>query len=323
MFKSRWTAFTVTSAFVFTLALVLSLTESRVAAQSAIDGQWTASFGREDSSRHNGEWNDKNKEDNSNKLHLNFDLRLEKGKGHSVGQNYEFTDFQGLTREQVTAGGPVKFSLMREAGSIECEGRFESGKGSGTFRFIPDASFISNMRSRGFDFEKESSDHDSDNVSERLFSAATLNVTTALADDLASSGFGKLNLENLFQAAIFKIDSKFMREMKATGFPNLGMEELVKARIFKIDPQFVNEVSQLGFNKQPFEGLVQMRIFKITPEFISEVRNEGFTNVSMEELVQMRIFKIDANYIREARANGVRMEVETLVQRKIGAGRHN
>ena len=322
MFKKRWIAFTVTSGFVFSLALVLSLPQSRVAAQSAIDGQWTASFGREDSGRHNSEWNDKNKEDNSNKLHLNFDLRLEKGKGHSVGQNYEFTDFQGLTREQVTAGGPVKFSLVREAGTIECEGRFDNGKGSGTFRFMPDASFITNMRGRGFDFEKESSDHGTESVSERLFSAATLNITTALADDLTSSGFGKLNVENLFEAAIFKIDSKFMREMKATGFPNLGMQDLVKARIFKIDPQFVNDVSQMGFNKQSFEGLVQMRIFKITPEFISEVRGEGFSNISLEQLVQMRIFKIDSNYIREARANGVPMEVDTLVQRKIGAGRH-
>jgi len=322
MFKTRWMGFIVTSAFVFSLALVLSLPQSRVAAQNAIDGQWTASLGREDARRHNPEWSDTKNVDTSEKFHLNLQLNTEKGNRHSVGQSYEFSDFQGLTREQVTAGGPVKFSLVREAGTIECEGRFDNNKGSGTFRFTPNAAFITGMRSRGFDFEKEFSDRDPQSVNERLFSAAALNVTTALADDLISSGFGKLKIENLFEAAIFKIDSKFMREMKATGFPNLGMDDLVKARIFKIDPQFVNDVSQMGFNKQPFEGLVQMRIFKITPEFISEVRGEGFTNISIEELVQMRIFKIDANYIREARANGVPMEVDTLVQRKIGVGRH-
>jgi len=30
------------------------------------------------------------------------------------------------------------------------------------------------------------------------FRAATLNVTTALADDLLSAGFGKLNVDDLF-----------------------------------------------------------------------------------------------------------------------------
>ena len=55
-----------------------------------------------------------------------------------------------------------------------------------------------------------------------------LNVTTALADDLASAGFGKLQTEDLFKAAIFKVDSKFAREMKASGFENLGMENWLK-----------------------------------------------------------------------------------------------
>jgi hypothetical protein len=38
--------------------------------------------------------------------------------------------------------------------------------------------------------------------------------------------------------------------------------------------------------------------------------------------VKLRIFKIDAQYIREAKADGVPMEVERLVQRKIGIARH-
>ena len=94
------------------------------------------------------------------------------------------------------------------------------------------------MRSRGFDFEKSAARHD-DGTEGRLLSAALLNVTTALADDLKSVGFGPLDIEDLFKAAIFKVDSKFMAEMKATGFPNMGMEDLVKARIFKIDADYV------------------------------------------------------------------------------------
>ena len=78
----------------------------------------------------------------------------------------------------------------------------------------------------------------------------------------------------------------------------------------------------MGFEKEPFESLVKMQIFKVTPEFITEVRNEGLTNLQIEDLVKLRIFKIDALYIREAKADGAPLEVERLVQRKIGVAHH-
>jgi hypothetical protein len=283
--------------------LVLSawLAVPKTEAQSAVTGTWTASVSKED-----------------NKIHLSFERNSKPGHRNQMGQTFEFSDLQGLTREQALSGGPASFSLVREAGRIDCEGSFQNGKGSGTFRFTGNAAFVSAMKSRGFDFESDQNAGDEDNRENKLFAATTLNVTTALADDLASAGFGKLQTEDLFKAAIFKVDSKFMREMKESGYENLGMEELVKARIFKIDADFVKQVSQMGFEKEPFESLVKMQIFKVTPEFITEMRNEGLTNLQVEELVKLRIFKIDADFIRKARSEGVPIEVERLVQRRIG-----
>ena len=288
-------------------ALVLFAAGSKVTrAQRTLTGQWTASTKSE-----------------ANKLQLNLESQSEHGNKHQMGQSFEYNDLQGLTREQATNGGPVRFSLVREAGRIDCEGSFQNGKGSGTFQFTANQGFVSAMKSRGFDFEKTTWSENGDREgNDRLFAATTLNVTTALADDLVSSGFGHLNVDDLFKAAIFKIDSTFMREMKASGFPNLTMEDLVKARIFKIDAEFVTKVTQMGFDKEPFESLVKMQIFKVTPEFVSEVRNEGLTDLSVEDVVKLRIFKIDAEYIRKAKSEGVPLEVERLVQRKIGVGRN-
>ena len=286
------------------LALASWVTGPKVAAQNTTTGTWTASVSKE-----------------KDKINLNFERRTEKGGRSQHGQSYDFSELQGLSREQATNGGPVSFSLAREAGRIDCEGSFQNGKGSGTFRFTGNPSFVSAMKSRGFDFEASRNADDEDRGEDRLFAATTLNVTTALADDLASLNFGKLHTEDLFKAAIFHIDSKFAREMRGSGFEDLGMEELVKARIFKIDADFVRQVAQMGFEKEPFESLVKMQIFKVTPEFITEVRNEGLTNLQIEDLVKLRIFKIDANYIRQAKAEGVPLEVERLVERRIGVAR--
>ena len=282
------------------VVLVASLATLNLSAQNPVTGEWTATL-------------------NKDKSKLNLEL-VRNGKKGRIDQSFELSEL-GLTREQVEAGGPVRFSLVREAGTVDAEGSFQDGKGSGTFRFTGSSAFVSGMKSRGFDFEKESSRDPHGSLEERLLTAAVLNVTTARADDLVSAGFGNLTVGDLFKATIFKIDSAYMREMKDTGFPNLGMEELVKARIFKIDAKFVREAAEMRFEKNQFEDLVKMSIFKITPEFVTEIRNEGLTNLSIEEVVKLKIFKIDAAFIRQAKAEGVPLKVERLVQRRIGVDR--
>jgi hypothetical protein len=265
------------------------------------------------------------------KINLNFATRQEtegeKKFSHSIGHTFEFSEV-GLTREQVTNGGPVTFRIMREAGTIEGEGTFQDEKGTGNYRFIVNSGFLAAMKSRGFDFEKDftvrkearGSKHET-TVEEKLFTATVLNVTTKLADDLRSANFADLDVSDLFKAAIFKIDGAFMREMKATGFPNLTMEDLVKARIFKIDANAVRRATEMGLGKHGFEDLVKMSIFKVTPEFLAEVRNEGLTNLTMEEAVKLRIFNINGEFIRKAKAEGVPVNVESLVQKKLGVSR--
>jgi len=299
---SNWKRAFLGMALITSVALLVWIAGANAIAQSSLSGEWTATVSKDNS-----------------KIQLRLEQRSDKSGRHQMGQSFEISDFQGLTREQALNGGPVNFSLVREAGRIDMEGSFQNGKGSGTFRFTGNAGFVSAMKSRGFDFDQTSRNDDRDSE-DRLFAATVLNVTTALADDLNSAGFGKLQTEDLFKAAIFKIDSNFMREMKASGF-NLGMEDLVKARIFKIDAEFVKQVGQMGFEKEPFESLVKMQIFKVTPEFITEMRNEGLNNLQVEDLVKLRIFKIDTEFIRAAKADGVPMEVEKLVQRKIGVAR--
>jgi hypothetical protein len=302
--RTVWNRFFIGMALITSVALLIWIAGSSAVAQNSYTGEWTATVSSKDNS----------------KIQLNFERKSAKHGRNQMGQSFEFSDLQGLTREQALSGGPVNFSLVREAGRIDMEGSFQNGKGSGTFRFTGNPSFISAMKSRGFDFESNQDDEDRDSES-RLFAATTLNVTTALADDLSSAGLGKLQVEDLFKAAIFKVNSQFAREMKASGFQDLGMEELVKARIFKVDAEFARQVSQMGFDKEPFESLVKMQIFKVTPEFITEMRNEGLNDLHIEDLVKLRIFKIDTDFIRAAKADGVPLDVERLVQRKIGVAR--
>lgn len=285
-----------------------------IVAQAPITGDWKADMRSE-------------KQESSGKIHISLERKTEDGR-HQNGNSYSFDELRGLSLEQ-TQNGRVNFSIVREAGNIECEGTFTNGKGIGTFRFVPNKAFFDGMRSRGFDFEKSDRDdsktnytgvqyRDKHNTEERMLSAAMLNVTTALADDLLSANFGKLDVDDLFKAAIFKVDSKFMVEMKNSGFPNLTFEDLVKARIFKIDADYVRQVHEMGFSSKGFESLVKFRIFKVTPEFLGELRAAGLKDLDSEDIVKCRIFKIDADFVRKARSEDPKATIEDMVKMKIG-----
>ena len=76
------------------------------------------------------------------------------------------------------AGGELMPALQVmdavQAGTIECEGSFQNGKGAGTFRFTGNPGFVAAMKGRGFDFEKrDTSKHHDGETEDRLFAAAT------------------------------------------------------------------------------------------------------------------------------------------------------
>ncbi len=303
--------------FLFSIVFIVIVIGSYViVAQTPITGEWKADTRPERSKNTHSDVDVRSDKKGGDSLHISFERSRGEKNRSQHGSSFAYSDLQGLTPEQ-TQNGRVSFRLVREAGTVECEGTFVNGKGTGTFTFIPDQAYLSAMNARGFDFAKSNSRHE-DAVEERQFSAALLNVTTALADDLRSVDLGPLDVDDLFKASIFKVDSKFMAEMKASGFPDLKMEDLVKARIFKIDADYVRQVHQMGFSDKGFEGLVKFRIFKVTPEFLNELRAQGFDNLSAEEIVKFRIFNIDPDFIRKAKAEDPGVTVEQMVQMKIG-----
>lgn len=280
----------------FSVFIIIAIGSYVIVAQTATTGDWKAEY----------------KAEKDGKIHLSFERRSEKGT-NQMSSNYLLSELQGLTNAQLSASDTaVRFSLVREAGTIECEGKFNNGKGAGTFRFTSNAQFVSAMQSRGFALSDE-----------KLFAAATLNLTTAFVDDLKSVGFDNLKTEDLFKAVIFKVTPQFMREMASIGFPNLDMEDLVKARIFKIDADYARQVKEMGFGTQSLEELVKLRIFKVTPEFIREVQSEGLSDLTAEQVVKLKIFKIDAEFIRQARNENVPANVEDLVKKRIGVWKGN
>jgi hypothetical protein len=243
-------------------------------------------------------------------IQFTFNRRTRSGHSSMSGNGFALADFQGLTREQVTASGntQVSFRLAREAGTVECQGSFRDGKGAGDWRLVPSQAFKSAMRTRGYE----------DLTDEQVFTSVMVNVTSKYVDDFKSMGFDQLDYQEVIKGRIFNVTPQFASELKSLGFDNLDLEDLVKARIFNVDAEFIRQVQAMGFDKQSLEGLVKFRIFKITPQFISEMKSAEFENLTSEELVKLRIFEISPAFVKSLKAEGLSpISVEDAVKLRI------
>src|ERR1044072_1169267 len=212
------------------LAILISGDGVRVNAQSSkhdqpwagsvIDGQWFA----EVSTKKPG------------KMYFSFQRRVDQGGDHynmMSSRDMPLGEFQGLPADLLSASKTsVNFSIVREAGTFQCEGVFNEGKGVGFWTLTPSAKFISAMRERGYD-----------NLTEQnLLSAAMNNITAKFSDDLKSAGYGGLTFEQLRRAVTHDLSPQYIRELRSAGYENLTIEELVRARNHDIDTAYLREV---------------------------------------------------------------------------------
>jgi hypothetical protein len=188
----------------------------------------------------------------------------------------------------------LRFQIVREAGTFECEGYFRDGKGAGFWTFTPSQNFISAMRSRGYGNLTE----------DNLFAAAIANVSVKMIEDLKSFGYDRLSFDQLFRAGAFRVTPEFIRAWRSAGFNNLSFEKLVNLGTFNVTPVYLNEIKAAGYEDVTLEELTQARTFGATTGFIQLWRTAGFKDISLEEVTELATFKVTPEYLNEIKSSG-------------------
>lgn len=234
--------------------------------QSIITGEWVADF----------------RPDKPDGITLTFMRTAAKDGVRQAGDTYFLDELQGLAPGAASAKTNVIFQIVREAGTFVCEGYFSNGKGRGSWTLTPNKSFVSAMRSRGYD-----------NLSENdLFHAAYGKTSIKLVDDLKSAGYDRLPMDELVAAGIFKVNSEFIRMWRSAGFNNLSFDELIQLGTFKVTPEFLNEIKAEGFPQISPSSAVELKAHKIDRDFIRRVKARGFPDVTLDEIIELRIHKM-------------------------------
>jgi hypothetical protein len=291
---------TITSAIV-TLAMAPLLTITALA-QTQSRGTWTA----EPSDKHPDQ--------------LQFNI-YRQSKHSQFGNNMPISDFRGLDSAAINgANTPVKFQLVRDAGTVQFDGTFNKGLGHGEFNFAASQEYLSAMKQMGYSeadskafelalldvsraYAKEIKDLGYNPDLQGLIEARIFKVGRDQINGLKSVGVTDLSLHKLVEYQIFNVTPDYVREMRAA-FPNISLDKMVEMRIHKATPEFAKEMAQLGYSGLTADQLVAFRIHKVTPEFIREVGELGFKNLGPDQLVQFRIFGVGPDQIKDLAKEG-------------------
>ncbi|MGA9997112.1 MAG: hypothetical protein WBP93_16965, partial [Pyrinomonadaceae bacterium] len=270
-----------------------AMPETASSAQGAITGQWLIET-----------------QPNSDKVYFSISRRNENGGMHDSSSDVSPDKFRGLTREQMMSGGGVnvRFEMVRDAGTITCEGWFKNGKGSGHWTFAPSGAFLGEMQRMGYQQLS----------SEDLFAMAVHDVTVAFIEELRALGYERPPKDDLIAMRIHGVASKFIIDLKAMGYDRVPVDDLVAMRIHGVTIDFVRNLEKAGYRNPEIDNLVALRIHNVSNEFINELKELGYTQIPLDDLVAMRIHGVETEFIKELQALGYNnVEADDLVAMKI------
>jgi hypothetical protein len=164
------------------------------------------------------------------------------------GAPFDLSVNRGLTAEQMlsTTQTPVRFEIAREAGTFVCEGYFQSGRGSGSFVFQPNAVFREQLQLLGIQVDDL-----------RLVAMAIQDMTSQFVRDIREV-YPAASVNQLMNMRVQHVTPDFVREIREL-YPSASINDLINMRVQNATSQFAQEMHQVNPSISIRE-LVQMRV---------------------------------------------------------------
>jgi hypothetical protein len=186
----------------------------------------------------------------------------------------------------------VHFTIVRDAGKVECEGFLNNGEGAGIFHFQPDPNYAREMHSLNFSVDEE-----------KQYNMAVQDVSLEFARQMTAEHLTDLDTDKLIAFRIHGVDSAFIEDVRAAGLKISDSDKLVAFRIHGVTPQMIRSLHQAGYAPDE-DTLIAMRIHGATPEWMAELKNRGYDHVDLEKLIAFRIHGVSPDFIEKVQGLG-------------------
>lgn len=243
-------------------------------------------------------------------VHLRLDYEQSDGRGNESwmeSSDVPLSQLRGVSTSDFASSGEHKaFAIVRDAGTMQADGWFGTGHGSGNWTFAPSASFANDLRSRGIAGPTE----------KQQFELAMGNFKIATLDTLLHDGFERPSVDDLVAMANHGVtdsyvnsvkdiplhpktvgglirmrdhgvDAAYLQALASAGYTGLSAEDAVRMRDHGVSADYVAGLHRLGYHPRPDE-LVRLVDHGVSIDFIERMRSHGYTQLSAEDLIRLR-----------------------------------
>jgi hypothetical protein len=225
------------------------------------------------------------------------------------------SDLIGLEVSSFHGAGsrPLHFSVIREAGRLDCSGNGANDYATGSCAFAENPAFTQLLVSRGIGRPTR----------EQSFGLMAVNTRRALIDAVAEARYPTPTINDLMALSALGADGPYITNMARAGYRPDSIRKLIEFKALGITPQWIAGFVRVGYANVPGDGLVQMKALGITPEYIEGYQRIGYHNLPVSTLVQLKALDITPEFVRATVGQQQIMpSVGELVQLKMYGRRH-
>ncbi|HEX3422007.1 MAG TPA: hypothetical protein VHS33_01200 [Sphingomicrobium sp.] len=202
---------------------------------------------------------------------------------------------------------PLRFSVIREAGRLDCSGHGGESYAAGDCNFTRDPAFAQLLRDRGI----------GNPTDEQALGLMAVNARRDIIDGVAAARYPTPTINDLMGLSALGVDGSYIRNMAAAGYRPGTIDALIQFKALNITPAWIGGFARIGYASLPADELVQLKALDITPEFIAGFDRLGYGHLKVDELVQLKALNITPDFVqRVAAADSSLPPVNKLVELK-------
>lgn len=203
------------------------------------------------------------------------DVQLEM-RYHSVDASgvHDSEDSDDVPAPQIRDGS---FTLVEDAGRFDAHGTYNGSIGAGTWTFVPNPQFASQLQRRGVAAPGEM----------EQFRLALAHFKLSTLDTLLAAGFQRPDAGDLVRMCNHGVTSEYISAMKGLDFSPKTVESLIRLHDHGVSTKYMHDLWRLGFHPSAGE-LVRLRDHGVTAAFIERLRSHGYTTLTADDLIRLR-----------------------------------
>ena len=219
------------------------------------------------------------------------------------------SDLVGLDLAGFRGAGsrPLSFSVIREAGRVDCAGHGGEGYAAGYCSFTADPAFTQLLESRGIGRPTR----------EQAFGLMAVNARRELIEAVAAARYPTPSIDNLMALSALNVTGEYISEMARAGYRPATIQSLVEFKALGITPEWIAGFVQIGYANLPADQLMQLRALGITPAYIASFDRIGYRHLPVDQIVQLKAMNITPEFVQRIEAVDSSLPpVDKLVQLK-------